>query len=64
MNHTETNTFTDNDIGRKVKFYLSDGSLFTGTISSFPNEEHVSVLVDHEWTGWSWYVRNEAVLFV
>jgi hypothetical protein len=64
MSYTETNIFSDNDIGKKVKFYLDDGSLFTGIITSFPNEEHVSVLVDHAWTGWSWYVRNEAVLFV
>jgi len=56
--------FTEEDVGKKVKFYLDDGTLFTGTISGFPNEEHVSVLVDHKCNGWDWYVRNEAVLLV
>ena len=64
MSHTETNMFTEDHIGRKVKFYLEDGTLFTGIITGFPNEDHVSVLVDHAWHGWDWYVRNEAVLFV
>lgn len=58
------NKLDDRDIGRKVKFYLEDGTLFTGTITSLPNDEHASVLVDHNYDGWSWYVRNEAVLFV
>lgn len=51
-------------MGKKVKFYLEDGALFTGTITGYPNENHVSVLVDHSWQGWEWYVRSEAVLFV
>jgi hypothetical protein len=51
-------------VGRKVKFYMEDGTLQTGTITGFPNENHVSVLVDHKYDGWSWYVRNEAILFV
>lgn len=54
----------ESSLGKKVKFYLEDGSLLTGTITGFPNEEHVSVLVDHKCTGWDWYVRNEAILFV
>lgn len=64
MSHTDKNVFTEEHIGRRVKFYLEDGTLFTGVITSFPNDEHMSVLVDHKWDGWSWYVRNEAVLFV
>jgi len=64
MNHTESNNFTEEHLGKRVKFYLDDGSLFTGIITSFPNEEHVSVLVDHAWSNWNWYVRNEAVLLV
>jgi len=56
--------FSEKDIGKKVKFYLEDGSLFTGTITSFPNENYTSVLVDHKWQGWEWYVRNEAILWV
>jgi len=64
MNHTCTNIFTKEHLGKKVKFYLEDGALFTGTITGLPNENHVSVLVDHSWQGWEWYVRSEAVLFV
>ena len=64
MSHTDSNVFSDEDIGKKVKFYLEDGTLMTGSIASFPNSEHVRVLVDHNWVGWEWYVRNEAVLFV
>lgn len=64
MNNTQHTTFLDEHIGKKVKFYLEDGALFTGTITGYPNEDHVSVLVDHAWTGWEWYVRSEAVLFV
>ena len=48
---------------RDTKAPYSD-SLFTGIITSFPNEEHVSVLVDHAWSNWNWYVRNEAALLV
>jgi len=56
--------FSEVDIGKKVKFYLDDGSLLTGIVTSFPNEDHTCVLVDHKWHGWAWYVRNEAVLLV
>lgn len=64
MSHTDKSIFTEEHLNRKVKFYLEDGSLLTGIITGFPNEDHVSVLVDHNWHGWDWYVRNEAVLFV
>lgn len=64
MSYNEENIITEEHIGKKVKFYLEDGTLFTGTVTSLPNEDHVAVLVDHEWDGWCWYVRNEAVLFV
>lgn len=56
--------FSDKDIGKKVKFYLEDGILITGSITGFPNEDHVCVLVDHRCEGWDWYVRNEAILFI
>jgi len=56
--------FSEKNIDKKVKFYLEDGSLLTGTITGFPNENHTSVLVDHKWQGWEWYVRNEAIFWV
>lgn len=62
MSHTDHTVFTDDHIGKKVKFYLEDGALLTGIITGFPNADHVSVLVDHNWHGWEWYIRNEAVL--
>lgn len=64
MSCADSSIFSEEHIGKKVKFYLEDGTLFTGNITGFPNEDHVCVLVDHKVTGWDWYVRNEAVLFV
>ena len=64
MSHIDKSVFSEDHIGRKVKFYLEDGSLLTGIITSFPNEDHVCVLVDHPVQGWDWYVRDEAVLLV
>jgi hypothetical protein len=56
--------FSDKDIGKKVKFYLEDGTLQTGKITSIPNENHVVVLVDNKCDHWPWMVRSEAILFV
>lgn len=64
MSHTDKNIFTEEHKGKKVKWYLEDGSLLVGTITGFPNENHVKVSVDRGWGEWEWYVRNETVLFV
>jgi len=64
MNYTANTIFTEEHIGKKVKWYLDDGTLMTGTICGLPNEDHVSVLADHKCEGWNWYVRGEAILFV
>ena len=64
MNTTINNPFDESFIDRKVKFYLDDGTLFTGKITGIPNEEHVTVLVDHKYDSWPWMVRSEAIMLV
>jgi len=64
MSHTENNVFDESHIGKLVKFYLDEGSLFTGKITSIPTENHVCVLVDHKYDNWSWMVRSEHILFI
>jgi len=58
------NLFSEEQIGLKIKFYLEDSTLLIGKIAGIPNNIHVSVLVDHKYSNWEWYVRSEAVLFV
>jgi len=57
------NVFKERHIGTKVKWYLDDGTLFFGTITGIPNEDHVTVLVDN-YDGWNWMVRSESILLV
>jgi len=64
MSENERNIFDESFIGKLVKFYLDDGTLYTGKITGIPNEDHVVVLVDNKYEHWPWMVRSEAILFV
>lgn len=64
MNHTDKNVILEEHIGKRIKWYCEDGSLFTGTILGILNEDHVRVLVDHKYDCWEWIVKSENVLFI